>query len=104
MWNDGKMHARPTQGKDLLPFEVHLFDKGPEVGNLPEQRPEVDLGQCIDFDFLSSRDTGVAQVILDEGALAKASARAERRYVVVGTRGSGAARHVDASRTHQIEC
>ena len=91
------MRASPTQGKDLLAFEVHFLDKVSEVGNLTEQRPEVGLGQRIDFDFLSSCDTSVAQLILDEGTLAEAGARAERRDVVLRTRGSGATRHVYAS-------
>jgi len=54
----------------LCPFEVHLLDEASEVRNLTEQLPEIGLAQHIDFNVLGSDDTGVAQLILDECALA----------------------------------
>ena len=104
MWKDGEWVRAQYEEKDLLPFEVQLLDKVSEVGNSTEERPEVDFGQRINFNFLSSCDTGVAQLILDEGALAKAGARAQRRYMVLRTPGPSAARHFHASRSNQIEC
>jgi len=49
------------------------------------QPPEVGPAHCIRFDLLG-RHESVAQLVLNEGALAEAAPRAERGYVVLRTR------------------